>query len=188
MGSVINVEQPVSKHFILDDLIQTKTGIFNMPEPSHIENLKRTGTVLDALYDSIGPFVIHSGFRTKELQDRLNKSSKTSFHELGLAIDLTPVGISTEEYFSKILANKRILSLMGEISHKPTQNSIHFSTKVPGVQTKIMERDASGFYSLMDPVKIAGLISKYKGELTVGVGGILVFMMGLFLAFKKKRK
>lgn len=190
MNLVVNITQPVSKHFILGDLIKTNTGLLNMPNPTQVENMKKyLGPVLDRLYDKFGPFIIHSAFRSKEVQGEVNpENDKTSFHELGLAIDITPAGMSTKDYFAKILADPTTLNMMGEFSLKPSQNAIHLSAKVPGVQTKIMEMNTSGSYNLMSAEKIAGLLSEHQGKISAGIGGILLFLGGLFLAIKKKRK
>lgn len=183
----INLDRKVSKYFTVRDLSVTKTGITNFPGSEEIKNLEKLGPALDILRDKIGPFTIHSAFRTPEVQAKVGSTAKKSFHELGLAVDLTPTTMNLEKYFTKILANPNISNLFGEKSIKPSQNSIHLSIKVPGGPDKIMERLVSGKYVALSDIKIAGLISKYGKTFAVSIGAAFMFLGGLFLYLQRKK-
>ena len=84
----------LSPHFSLLELTESATArqrdIANIPPPEAVENLKRLckGT-LEPLRKALGlPVIITSGYRCKELNNIVNRSSKTSQHMLGQAADL----------------------------------------------------------------------------------------------------
>ena len=83
----------LSPHFSLLELTESATArqrdIANIPPPEAVENLKRLckGT-LEPLRKALGlPVIITSGYRCKELNNIVNRSSKTSQHMLGQAAD-----------------------------------------------------------------------------------------------------
>ena len=83
----------LSPHFSLLELTESDTArqrdIANIPPPEAVENLKRLckGT-LEPLRKALGlPVIITSGYRCKELNNIVNRSSKTSQHMLGQAAD-----------------------------------------------------------------------------------------------------
>ena len=83
----------LSPHFSLLELTESATArqrdIANIPPPEAVENLKRLckGT-LEPLRKVLGlPVIITSGYRCKELNNIVNRSSKTSQHMLGQAAD-----------------------------------------------------------------------------------------------------
>lgn len=93
----MNHETPeglLSPHFKLQEFVASRTaeghGIANVPDADAVENLKRLCEhTLEPLREALGqPVVITSGFRTKELNDKLAHSSSTSQHIRGQAADL----------------------------------------------------------------------------------------------------
>ena len=83
----------LSPHFSLLELTESATArqrdIANIPPPEAVENLKRLckGT-LEPLRKALGlPVIITSGYRCKELNNIVNRSSKTSQHMQGCAAD-----------------------------------------------------------------------------------------------------
>ena len=83
----------LSPHFKLSEFVVSETasrhGIDNTPPEEAVENLRRLcqGT-LEPLREALQlPVVITSGFRTKELNDRLAHSSERSQHMQGCAAD-----------------------------------------------------------------------------------------------------
>jgi hypothetical protein len=100
----------LSPHFSLLELTESATArqrdIANIPPPEAVENLKRLckGT-LEPLRKALGlPVIITSGYRCKELNNIVNRSSKTSQHMLGQAADF---------YISSEGSMRRELLIMG---------------------------------------------------------------------------
>lgn len=138
-------------NFKLKDLTITKTGLSNLPKTkTEFDNLVWLAKVLDQLRISLGPFTIISAFRTAEVQKAVagknfNPNSK-SFHEIGIAADIYPLGQTIDAYFGKMITNEWKTKL-GEIIIKPTQNSIHISLPTKTVRGKTMILD--GAYRLL---------------------------------------
>lgn len=183
----INLDRKVSKYYTIRDLTITKTGITNFPHPEDVPNLEKLGKALDQLRDTLGPFTLHSAFRSPEVQAKVGSTATKSFHELGLAADITPTKIPTEEYFAKIIAHPKLSELFGEKSFKPTQNAIHLSVKVPGGPDKVMEMLSTGKYVTLSDTKIAGLISKYGKTMAISLGALLAFVGGFFYFIQRKK-
>lgn len=84
----------ISKYLSLEECIKSPTakrlGISNYPEPEHIENMRHVATlVFDKVRDHVGaPLAASSFYRSKELNDAVPGSSKTSQHMTGEAIDI----------------------------------------------------------------------------------------------------
>ena len=76
--------QFLSPHFKLQEFVASRTaerhGIANVPSEEAVENLRRLCEgCLEPLREALGlPIVITSGFRTKELNDKLAHSSDKS--------------------------------------------------------------------------------------------------------------
>lgn len=159
--------EPLSNRFTLADLTVTNSGLPNMPEADSQEytNLKWLAGVLDELWDSIGPFQIISGFRSPELQEKLRAAgeptaAKRSFHEAGMAVDIYPSNMSIDEFFGKILASDWKEKL-GEISIKPTQNTLHLSLPTEKTQGVIMALNQAGAYVRLTAEEIADYAAPY---------------------------
>ena len=101
----------LTPHFTLREFTESRTaekhGIVNVPEPEEVENLRRLCEgCLEPLREALGlPVVVTSGFRTKELNDKLAHSSSTSQHMRGEAADFY-VG-HTESTDSTEMASRR---------------------------------------------------------------------------------
>lgn len=86
-------KQMLSPHFSLKEMTDSQTavkyGIANVPSEQEIENLRRLceGTLEPLRVALQLPVVITSGFRTKELNNKLAHSSKHSQHMQGQAAD-----------------------------------------------------------------------------------------------------
>lgn len=84
----------ISKYLTYDEAIKSPTalrlGISNEPNPQQLENMKYVATeVFDKVRDFVGgPLHASSFFRSKELNDAVPGSSKTSQHMTGEAIDI----------------------------------------------------------------------------------------------------
>ena len=103
--------QNLSPHFKLSEFVVSETarrhGIDNTPPEEAVENLRALCIhTLEPLREALGlPVVVTSGFRTKELNDKLAHSSSTSQHMRGEAADFY-VG-HTESTDSTEMASRR---------------------------------------------------------------------------------
>lgn len=117
---------------------------------------------LQALLDKVGGFQILSGFRTKELQQKLTDlgeptSKNLSFHEVGRGFDILPTDMPLDTYFGLILADPELRDSFAEIAYKPGQGTIHLATNVPGDwrSPKITALNASQVYAGLSAEDIA---------------------------------
>jgi len=84
----------ISKYLSLQECIKSPTakrlGISNDPTPEHLENMKYVAVnVFDKVREYIGePLAASSFYRSKELNEAVPGSSKTSQHMVGEAIDI----------------------------------------------------------------------------------------------------
>lgn len=127
-----NENSPVGKYFKLKDIIATSYNVYNFPSTSHWATIQTLGKVLDTIYEKVGPFRVISGYRSAALQNALRGDTQaaakgTSFHELGLAVDLVPLTKSLNDFYGLIIGQDDVKNICGEIAIKPSQNSIHLS-------------------------------------------------------------
>ena len=100
----------LSDHFSLRELTKSSTaerlGIANEPGPAEVENLVMVcETILQPVRENYGiPFVPNSGFRCLEL-NRSIKSSDTSQHVTGQAVDFEVPGIANKEAALWVMEN-----------------------------------------------------------------------------------
>jgi zinc D-Ala-D-Ala carboxypeptidase len=86
--------EKISKYLSYKEAIKSPTalrlGINNEPNPEQLENMKYVAKeIFDPVRDFIGgPLAATSFFRSKELNDAVPGSSKTSQHMSGEAVDL----------------------------------------------------------------------------------------------------
>jgi len=152
----------------LKDLTVTNTGIPNLPtSDSELNNLKWLAKVLNQLTTSLGPFTVISAYRTAAVQKAVagknfNPNSK-SFHELGMAADIYPLGQTIDTYFGRLITTEWRTKL-GEIIIKPTQNSIHIGLPTAKVQGKLMILD--GKYRLLTSAEEDHYSGPYKAMST----------------------
>ena len=98
----------LSDHFSLRELTKSSTaerlGIANEPGPAEVENMV-CETILQPVRENYGiPFVPNSGFRCLEL-NRSIKSSDTSQHVTGQAVDFEVPGIANKEVALWVMEN-----------------------------------------------------------------------------------
>lgn len=86
--------EKISKYLTYNEAIKSPTakrlGIENEPSPEQLENMKYVAReIFDPVRDFVGgPLHASSFFRSKELNDAVPGSSKTSQHMTGEAIDI----------------------------------------------------------------------------------------------------
>lgn len=85
----------MGKYFTIDELCYSEYAkehsIDNTPTDEQINNLNELIDLLDNIRESWGSGIrVNSGFRSKELNEKIN-GSKTSAHTVGYAADIYPV-------------------------------------------------------------------------------------------------
>jgi hypothetical protein len=144
----------------------------NLPSEAYMfDNLVTSAAILEYLEEQVGPFLLISGFRTKELQNRLSEigeptSSGLSFHEVGRGFDISPTTMSNDEFFGRMLANPEVKSQFAEIAIKPSQNAIHFGVNVPGDirETKVLGLNDEGIYGRLGLDQLARYVEPILGS------------------------
>lgn len=149
----------------LKDLTITSTGEPNLPTSQYqINNLKWLAKVLEQLEASIGPFAILSAFRSHDVQEMVGPGAvgegKLSFHEVGMAVDISPLTMTIEEYISKIM-NSEWRSKLGEIIFKKDQNSLHLGLPTAKYRGVFKLRE-NGTYRPMTKAEIEELENIFK--------------------------
>lgn len=198
----ISANTQLSKYYQVADLTPTSTGIANLPTNNELPRLRKLASVLDILREEIGNFTIASAYRSPLVNSAVGGSS-TSRHMAGDAADIIPHTMTAEKYWVKILANERIKNMLGEISYKIPQNSIHISlpfTNSYGGRVLASARVASGspmVYRSIDSQAISDYLAKYNLKVTpatiqiagIGLGtmGLATGVLMLALAIRRKR-
>lgn len=187
----------ISKYFTLEDLTQTSTGVKNIVTPEARANLVKLATVLDTLYDTIGPIRVISGYRSVAVQEALKggaggasaaaQAASKSFHSLGMAADIVPFTKSANQYLADIAANPKIKNLLGEIAIKSgglpidkTGNTLHVSLATPTKQGVLMYVDEAGRYIRMAADEVTAFLDKYKKPIVIA--GSILLPFGIVLA------
>ena len=125
----------LSKHLDLSEVIRSdsakRNGISNMPTPEQIENFKLLAEkVFEPIREHFGvPIRISSGYRSKELNDKIKGASKTSDHCFGRAIDIDNDGtsITNKRIFDFIKNNLKYKQLIFEFGTDENPAWVHVS-------------------------------------------------------------
>lgn len=135
----------LSKNLDLGELTRSESakraGISNTPTAEHIENMKKLATnIFQPIRDHFGvPIFISSGYRSKQLNDRICGSS-TSQHSSGEAIDIdmdgSSNGVTNKEVFDFIKDNLEFDQLIWEFGTKNNPDWVHVSYESTGRQRK----------------------------------------------------
>lgn len=164
----------VSPRYTLANLSPTNQQLSepNLPSESYMfDNLQTSAPILEYLDQQIGPFLLLSGFRTKELQNKLSSQGEptslgTSFHEVGRGFDISPTTMTPDEFFGKMLADPDIKSMFAEIAIKPSQHAIHFGTNIPGDtrETKVLGLNENDIYAKLSLDQLARYVEPILGS------------------------
>ena len=138
----------LSEHFTIDELTNTSHKdliLVNKTRASGYEKvLKDLCTkILEPLRALINkPIIINSGFRSKELNDRV-KGSATSQHCFGEAVDIRVNGLKADELFEIIKNNQQIFGdNLGQCILEKVGSSewIHLSIKTERYRNILIQR------------------------------------------------
>ena len=158
----------LSKYFTLAMLTATSTGQANTPSSAIITKLQQGASLLDQLYDTIGPFRIESAFRSQATQDALRDGGNTqavatSLHSTGEAFDIIPTTMTVGEYYFKIVANPVLASKFGAFAIKNTV--IHLDTKTSTRQAVALKVQPDGQYVRLTTAEINEGLNKYANQI-----------------------
>lgn len=182
----------VSKYFTLAQLTATQQKTSNKPPQSVLAELTVLGSVLDEIYEKIGPFKVESAYRSQETQEALKSGGNVqaiskSYHTLGMAADIVPSKEGISSFFFKILGHPTISKKVGGVAIK--SNTIHFDTDIKkrvGVGLRVT---SSGAYVRLSDSEVKTGIAKYVKTAAIAGGGLLAILaaIGAFFFFKRKK-
>ena len=100
------MKNKISENFTLNELTKSQTAlryeIDNTPDIVQYKNLVAlTENVLQPLRHKVGPIIVTSGFRSKQLNTKI-KGSVTSQHCKGEAVDIESIKLSTYDLAKEI--------------------------------------------------------------------------------------
>ena len=125
----------LSENLSLAEMLRSESakslGIANVATPEHIENMKALATnVFQPIRNHFKrPIHISSGYRSNALNDAIKRSSKTSQHTKGEAmdIDMDNTEITNNQVFQFIRANLEFDQLIWEFGTGLNPDWVHVS-------------------------------------------------------------
>lgn len=141
----------LSKHFSLDELTITSTGLPNTPIGDELENLYAVAELLEQVRYELGhPIIVSSGYRSPAVNAVVG-GSKSSAHLHGLAADFTCPAFGTPKQICMAIidAGLRFDQLILEYrdnSPNPGGDWVHISRKEHGSRQMVMTRLTGGRY------------------------------------------
>jgi hypothetical protein len=98
----------MTPHFSLAELTHTDHRQFdNTPDPAALANLQRLAEFLEVVKSTLGgkPVMITSGFRSKQINDAVGSSDKSS-HRIGCAADIRVPGMTPDQVVRALIDAK----------------------------------------------------------------------------------
>ena len=147
----------LSDHFTLQELCKSQTalrlGISNQPTKDHIESLRHLcETVLEPIRLEYGPFTPSSGYRSKELNQKIG-GSRRSQHSKGEAADIEVPGVSNKELaefiFDSLNYDQLILEYWSEENDDPNNGWVHVSTIRQACRKQCLSYDGHTYQNLL---------------------------------------
>lgn len=144
----------------LNDLIVSpKSRALNIPNEPTEEHLLNLNFIINEIYEPLckhfnTKVFISSGYRSKELNDAIKGSSKTSDHMTGSALDLDIVsnersGFSNKDVFQYILNNLKFNQLIWEKGTDFNPDWVHVSTLRQGNNKQEVLRLSNKQYTVL---------------------------------------
>jgi zinc D-Ala-D-Ala carboxypeptidase len=123
----------LSPHFTLAELTRTSSGVANVPNAAETKALEALcSSLLEPVRSKFGPVSIHSGYRSKAVNEAIG-GSKTSQHMKGEAADFHCAAAKLEDVMRWIVTESGLkygqVILEGHTKGKPTW--IHLSLGAP---------------------------------------------------------
>lgn len=151
----------LSENFWLSEFTRSSTakrlGIKNEPTEEHLANIKLLcEEILEPIREHFDhPIFISSGYRSKALNAKTPKASKTSQHSTGEAVDIDMDGseVTNAEVFNFIKENLVFDQLIWEFGTDKNPDWVHVSYESQGLPRKQILRATPGknstIYKLM---------------------------------------
>lgn len=125
----------ISKYFDEKETTVSAMGeslkIKNIPNQDEKDNILYTASRMDLIREFLGiPLIVLSWFRSEELNVAV-KGSKTSFHKLGLAVDIYSTKMSSKDIYDKLIeAQAKGILQFDQLIYYPKQNFVHIGFKL----------------------------------------------------------
>lgn len=174
----------LSRYFTLADLTVTSTGYQNNPVGIATQNLSQLASLLDEVYEKIGPFKINSAFRSPEV-NKVIGGSGASLHMEGKAADLQPLTMNAETFFAKIAASP-LKNKMGEIINESERGIVHVTTPTWSMRG-VLKYLSEGEYFRYTQEQLSKVVSFGK-ENPIITSILLASMGGAILYFLTRKK
>lgn len=114
----------LTPHFKVSDLSKTDTGIENRVPEDKYNNIHILAEALEKLYTTLGPIKIVSAYRNEDVNQAVGGAS-SSRHLYAEAADFYPTNTTPIDYWFRILGDSSLRSILGEITYKEHQGTIH---------------------------------------------------------------
>lgn len=214
-----NPGEYLSDNFQLSEFLKsssaTAQGIDNTPTEDVVNNLRTLARSLQVIRDETGPIAITSGYRSKALQDYLQKSGNKnaveySLHTYGMAADIAPAKGNKFEnnlkaFYAAIVTREDLLSLFGAVVILPDKGILH--TELPSIDAfgnekyavPMYEGDDGQYYRFKTDAELSNYLSDVmesvstfvaENKMSVGliIGLIAALGIGGFLLYKNFSK
>lgn len=134
----------LTNNFTLKEFTKSETadelGINNLPNQEQFDNIKFMAEQLQLVRNAYKqPIYITSGFRCEELNNAV-KGSKTSFHRLGLAVDINQGSRAKNKHlFELIKSLMKVGLLVEELINENNYSWIHIAFKRDNPKREILK-------------------------------------------------
>lgn len=134
----------LSENFSIAELTVTDTELYNTPGQVELEKLLYLANyILQPVRNKFGPIRINSGFRSKQVNEKIGGSA-TSQHCFGEAADIYPLQTSLEDVFQWIKENLVFGQLI--LERKEESRWLHVSLPRIGKQNQMAMTFENGVY------------------------------------------
>lgn len=134
----------ITNNFTLEEFTLSETadklGINNLPNQEQFDNIKFMAEQLQLVRNAYKqPIYITSGFRCEELNNAV-KGSKTSFHRLGLAVDINQGSRAKNKHlFELIKSLMKVGLLVDQLINEKDYSWIHIGFKQENPRLQILK-------------------------------------------------
>jgi hypothetical protein len=134
----------ITNNFTLEEFTLSETadklGINNLPNQEQFDNIKFMAEQLQLVRNAYKqPIYITSGFRCEELNNAV-KGSKTSFHRLGLAVDINQGSRAKNKHlFELIKSLMKVGLLVDQLINEQNYSWIHIGFKQENPRLQILK-------------------------------------------------
>ena len=134
----------LTNNFTLEEFIKSNTadelGINNTPNQEQLDNIKFMAEQLQLVRNAYKqPIFITSGFRCEALNNAV-KGSKTSYHKLGLAVDINQGSRAKNKHFFDLVKSlMKVGLLVDQLINEQNYSWIHIGFKQVNPRLQILK-------------------------------------------------